>query len=201
MREKSVKECEECGKYNLRLASECDNCGHILPNQIVRVAENLDFNPNFSKKEEVLIENNNASDEFVVCSECDTINDITAHFCKSCLNNLKKPNETNEDLNYEVREENKVNKIVILEGVEKITLTFSNDLNTFGRNNLEKDISVISRNHFNYQLINNLLYITDISTNGTFINGKRLNKNMPTLLNNNDTLMIANILFTVKYVS
>lgn len=59
----------------------------------------------------------------------------------------------------------------------------------------------ISRRHLviEYDDFQKLCYATDISTNGSYINGVRLNRNMRYELHQNDTLQIANESFSVEY--
>lgn len=59
----------------------------------------------------------------------------------------------------------------------------------------------ISRRHLliEYDDFQKLCYATDISTNGSYINGVRLTRNMRYELHQNDTLQIANESFSVEY--
>ena len=59
----------------------------------------------------------------------------------------------------------------------------------------------ISRRHLviEYDEFQKICYATDISTNGSYINGIRLKRNMRYELHQNDTLQIANESFSVEY--
>ena len=59
----------------------------------------------------------------------------------------------------------------------------------------------ISRRHIviEYDEFQKTCYVTDISTNGSYINGIRLKRNMRYELRQNDTLQIANESFSVEY--
>ena len=59
----------------------------------------------------------------------------------------------------------------------------------------------ISRRHLviEYDELQKICYATDISTNGTYINGIRLKRNMRYELHQNDTLQISIESFSVEY--
>jgi hypothetical protein len=58
---------------------------------------------------------------------------------------------------------------------------------------------VISSNHAKVTRANNEWFITDLnSTNKTYVNGVKLEPNVPVKINQNDVVILANITFTVR---
>jgi len=58
---------------------------------------------------------------------------------------------------------------------------------------------VISSNHAKVTRINNEWFITDLnSTNKTYVNGAKLEPNVPVKIKQNDVVMLANVTFTVR---
>lgn len=58
---------------------------------------------------------------------------------------------------------------------------------------------VISSNHAKITLVNNEWFITDLkSTNKTYINGTKLEPDIPAKIKHNDVIILANVTFTVR---
>lgn len=58
----------------------------------------------------------------------------------------------------------------------------------------------VSRRHARLELADGRLYITDLdSSNGTFVNGVRLNPYTPTLLHSGDDVLLARLAFSVTF--
>lgn len=58
---------------------------------------------------------------------------------------------------------------------------------------------VISSNHAKVTFANNEWFITDLkSTNKTYINGTKLEPDIPTKIKQNDVVVLANVTFTVR---
>jgi len=58
---------------------------------------------------------------------------------------------------------------------------------------------VISSNHAKVTKVNNEWFITDLnSTNKTYVNGTKLEPNVPVKIKQNDVIMLANVTFTVR---
>jgi hypothetical protein len=58
----------------------------------------------------------------------------------------------------------------------------------------------VSREHCALEMVAGRLQVTDLgSVNGTFINGTRLDPNIPHLLKNGDELMLGSLSITVRY--
>jgi len=58
---------------------------------------------------------------------------------------------------------------------------------------------VISSNHAKVTRVNNEWFITDLnSTNKTFVNGVKLEPNIPVKIKQNDVVILANVTFTVR---
>jgi len=58
---------------------------------------------------------------------------------------------------------------------------------------------VISSNHAKVTRVNNEWFITDLnSTNKTFVNGAKLEPNIPVKIKQNDVVVLANVTFTVR---
>jgi len=59
---------------------------------------------------------------------------------------------------------------------------------------------VISSNHAKVTRTNNEWFITDLnSTNKTYVNGAKLEPNVPVKIKQNDVVMLANVTFTVRF--
>ena len=58
---------------------------------------------------------------------------------------------------------------------------------------------VISSTHANVSRVNNEWFITDLkSTNKTYVNGVKLEPNVPAKIKQDDVVMLANVTFTVR---
>jgi len=58
---------------------------------------------------------------------------------------------------------------------------------------------VVSSNHAKITRANNEWFITDLnSTNKTYVNGAKLEPNVPVKIKQNDVVMLANVIFTVR---
>jgi len=58
---------------------------------------------------------------------------------------------------------------------------------------------VVSSNHAKVTRVNNEWFITDLnSTNKTFVNGAKLEPNIPVKIKQNDIVVLANVTFTVR---
>jgi hypothetical protein len=58
---------------------------------------------------------------------------------------------------------------------------------------------VVSSNHAKVTRVNNEWFITDLnSTNKTYVNGAKLEPNVPAKIKQNDIVMLANVTFTVR---
>ena len=57
----------------------------------------------------------------------------------------------------------------------------------------------VSRRHASFSFDRDSVLITDASTNGTFINGKRLEKLQPTAIHDGDTIRFADVDFEVRF--
>jgi hypothetical protein len=58
---------------------------------------------------------------------------------------------------------------------------------------------VVSSNHAKVTRVNNDWFITDLnSTNKTYVNGAKLDPNVPVKIKQNDVVMLANVTFTVR---
>jgi hypothetical protein len=80
---------------------------------------------------------------------------------------------------------------------DNLTLKFTLPI-TFGRNYQKelKNNSYISRKHCEIIEENNIIFVIDYSTNGTFINGKKITGK--TSINNGDKIKFANLEGTFK---
>ena len=76
-----------------------------------------------------------------------------------------------------------------------------NDVFTIGRrteSSLCLPVSAVSKNHAEITLDDGKLVITDLgSTNGTFVNGQRIDSNSPIIVDNGDLIQFASIVFRV----
>jgi len=101
--------------------------------------------------------------------------------------------------------------VVVTLPVEKIFLCHPDgwnmeivDGNILGRTNGPHSAAlgkfpVISSNHAKVTRINNEWFITDLnSTNKTYVNGAKLEPNVPVKIKQNDVVMLANVTFTVR---
>lgn len=92
-----------------------------------------------------------------------------------------------------------------INGEPGFTITITKKDFVIGKKETEVDASVpynkmISRKHCMVMIRNNELYVVDLhSSNGTFVNGARLEPNQPQVLKRGDVLRLANSDFTVNY--
>jgi hypothetical protein len=78
---------------------------------------------------------------------------------------------------------------------ETTTIPIELDLSDFG----EEALSV-SRNHARISIVNKRLYVTDLgSTNGTFLEGRKLRPNRPTLVYQDQVITVGKINITVLF--
>jgi hypothetical protein len=177
-------------KYKL-----CPLCGFKCTNlKLVRCPECKKGNlPSIIKDDEI----NNApqqtpaeeSNELIrICDNCGTKNKSNARKCTSCNEDISdiKPTPCIESIPGSAGYE-----LVSIDG--KFQFDITKPLYIIGRNNEFSEYlslkSFVSGIHAKITLLNNLVYLTDTgSTNGTYVNNKKIEKNIPVLLNDGDVI-------------
>lgn len=224
---KKVKACGECGFCNKWTRMNCSRCGNLIADvPITEVDDDLIEVPNFGLKErENGSEEENAKEERASargqkefrCKECGEINIFPPENgfvrCDKCRR-IYYPADAEQLI---VNREEQINparesgltadttKSLFFRSIlqrDDFVLTFTAERQLFGRENCEKDFirnnKFISREHFRYFYRDGQAYVEDISTNGTFINGKRLIKGKEYALNVGDILKVSNEELIVK---
>lgn len=213
------KQCPNCGRFNNKIESEC-SCGFDI-SEIYDFEELSDEelqknNDNPTRPIEVEEKQLEPKKTMIECPSCGAMNELNAFSCKDCGEKLVEEKKDNEG-KISFKEENFIRN----EDSKKTTL--ANELNfnvlynnqvfsfiangnalSFGRNSIStssfNEDKYISRQHFNYYYKNGFLYIIDVSTNGTSVNGQRLLKNLPTLIKDGDLITLYKKVIQIKYV-
>ena len=125
-----------------------------------------------------------------ICPVCKTENEENALLCVSCMEDISKEVPIEED-----------KKLILFSKETKITLTIKH-FDKIGRNHQQelKDFKTISREHCKVYFENGYWYIEDLgSTNGTFLNGKKLMPYQKARIKDEDEIKISSsITFEVR---
>ena len=199
---KQVKECPECGRYNHRRRESCEKCGCRLSGvQIIEVDENLNENPDFGlvvqpqdDGQGLFIEEQNKK---YVCNVCGVEYSIkrpdNVQYCEVCkhlvynpFNKLNAIEATPQSSPIASSEQTHIvpqfinMNFLSTTGAGSFCLSFDAEPKSFGRSACEIGCvsanNFISREHISYFLKDGNTFVVDISTNGTYINGIKLNK-------------------------
>lgn len=201
---KRVKVCE-CGKYNHYLAEECNRCGMVLSDFIKRVPKHLTEEEPQKKKDEPQEEKRKTEEptkkeqkQEKSCPNCKTKLQNIHFVCLEC--GYKLSGDLNQDDEEKIDLPQKSFCLKIFDDNINEVLTFKENKQTFGRNNMHKEhlYKTISRIHFEYYKEDDYMYIVDVSTNGTYLNGKKLTKKTPNRIYENDQITLANHRFNFK---
>lgn len=173
-----VRVCEICGTLNEVHLSECKNCSEDLAyTAISEIEENINSNI-----EEQSI--NNSVEEQSVVKDVENKDD----------------NNKNSNIKKTMVLSNK--KMVNRNDGKEIEIPFTGAL--IGRDgNVEVEyfdsFPYISNSHIIAEYILDDLFITDVgSTNGTKVNGKRIDKGQKIKVNNGDVIQLANVEFIIS---
>lgn len=181
---KNVIKCESCGSFMTIDDLKCNFCG------ITHFADN-----NFNEKNEKFI---------IICPNCATENEANSILCSNCGMSIEEEFPVLKENNYEDKTiciENSKNEIVFFDRTkaEPHTVSLNNGEEIkIGRNSifseLLSDNKYVGREHFILSFHDNVFWIRDISTNGTYINGQRIEKYKEIKLeNNSDIVLGANV--------
>lgn len=156
--------------------------------------------------------------EVRICENCQHHNDTNNLECEKCGFDLSFVVPTNED---DIKENsntssasdsttdgNNLNsekcKLVITSVDGQITIPISNEL-VIGRDGIEgayfDKSKYVSRKHAIFYIENGEVLLFDASTNGTFVNDKRLPKLTKVPINSSDKITFADVTFEVKYAN
>lgn len=173
-----VRVCEICGTLNEVHLSECKNCSEDLAyTPISEIEENINSNIEEQRT-------NNSTEEKSV------VKDTANKGNNSKSSNIKKTMVLNNK------------KMVNRNDGKEIEIPFIGAL--IGRDgNVEveyfESFPYISNSHIIAEYISDDLFITDVgSTNGTKVNGKRIEKGQKTKVNNGDIIQLANVEFIIS---
>lgn len=156
--------------------------------------------------------------EVRVCENCNHHNDINNLECEKCGFDLTFVIPTNEDdiektsnasssYNSNTEESNansEMCQLVITSVDGQITIPISNEL-VIGRDGIEGTYfdksKYVSRKHAIFYIENGEVLLFDASTNGTFVNDKRLPKLTKVPIKSSDKITFADVSFEVKYAN
>lgn len=188
---KRVKLCLNCKKYNEKKLEKCAFCGFRLEPDVYEVEDHI---TTFIDIETKPIE---VEHQTIPCIRCGHPVDTSVGVCSKCNKPIshKKPNQE-ERLKELVSIEPTINvkppTTAILTGPFTVRLSLSDTIQYFGRDyQTLESYALISRKHFSYQYINRELILIDLSTNGTKINGIRLEKGKPYTIKHGDRISVA----------
>ena len=211
---RKVKTCLFCNFYNDYRYSTCKKCGASLHDVIIEEIETLAEYAEVKNNEEHVNDIvDKCHNDFVrICPFCFEENDSDNEICYICNSNISniKPIKKNkvEEVNLEkplsneiVEEKTIISKRLILNNPD-INLEFVLvDKLLIGRKdflNLSADIcKYISRDHLLIKELNGFVNIKDISTNGSLINGIRMEKNKFYTIKTGDQITVYNVTFNV----
>lgn len=141
--------------------------------------------------------------EIRLCDNCGHINDVSSLECEKCSFDLTFVVPTIYKNNAIASENNALN-VWTFQAIDDKAVEFIVDKTiSIGR---EYDIlqeyfnksDFISRNHSRIFIEDNTLFIEDLSTNGTFLNGIRIIKSQKTEINVGDIIAFADLKFLIK---
>ncbi len=169
---KTVKICKDCGKYNNYKLYECAFCGANLNDDTVEVNDDefeVKSENKIEKEDTISVKSENSSVKSKVCPVCgyETVN----AWCDNCGNYLEELSENNLSSERKVTLKYKENTYSFNVGTSVLTI----GRNDFSNINSE-DVISISRKHIEIYFRDNKLYIKDISSFGTYLNGEKMVK-------------------------
>lgn len=211
---RKVKTCLFCNFYNDYRLSSCKNCGASLHDVIIEEIDTPDEFATVITKEECekcnIVENN---ENFVricpFCFEENKVGDDICYICNSKISHVSPIKRENRD---SIKFKNTSDHIGLEEGTiisKRLILRNSNinlefilvDKVLIGRKDflkLSQDIcQYISREHLIIEFANGMVTVKDISTNGSSINGAKVEKSKGYTIKTGDQLTIHNVVFDV----
>lgn len=196
---KIVKVCRDCGKYNSYKLYECAFCGANLEDDTIEVE---DSETEVKKKVEEVVEEKTVAkeepkkfkietNEVRVCPICGY--ECTNIWCDNCGNYLE---------GIEVKKEAEPSSSVVSD--LKFVLKYKNNqyefnadatIKTLGRNDFDnikdEEIISVSRKHLQYYVKQGNLYIKDISSYGTYLNGEKLENDKEYVVKNHSFIKLV----------
>lgn len=144
--------------------------------------------------------------EVRICEHCNFHNPINNLECEKCgydlsfiipisvedigIDSMVKPTEVEKKPTF---------KLVSLDGTYEIPIS---DGLMIGREGTHESFfeksEYVSRQHAIFSIENGIMYVMDASVNGTYVNGKKLNKLIKTAVSNLDKITFADISFEVR---
>lgn len=187
---KRVKLCMNCHTYNPKKMEKCLQCGFRLDPTIYEVEDDVThFHQEDIKKDEQVSQSKIEETILIDCPRCGSVIDSSLSVCPTCQKVI-----TEDIIRTSVHKEVKIKDVILLfkNGLQNFKLVVNEEKQFFGRDYPPfLEISTISRKHFIYYLKDNVVYIEDISTNGTKINQIKLFKQIPYPLKNHDRITLA----------
>ncbi|GEM_PF-2696510 len=207
---KKVKRCPNCGAYSKKVLDKCEKCGFKLDSNIFIVEDDIEYDPLFNITEPPVAETKeivqSANETIKLCPRCKMPVSISDLFCPICNKPLlSKPVEDNSDsIKIDIPQAPSTIKLRLKNPEAKLDLEVDDTTKSFGRYTIENvflnQSLTISRTHFKYTLKGSEVVIIDYSTNGTWLNGKKLTPQQEFPVHSNDVLTLANVIFEIEYV-
>ncbi len=198
------KKCPVCGKYNKHTKQSCF-CGADISNvfDYVSMSEEEAVKANESalppKEPGETTVLSTEKHDIRICEECGAANDVDAMNCKKCGALFIDTGHKAERRKDNIEEaQGSISKDCLPFHVVYAEKTFpfvaTKDKQFFGRENLSlpsfQGDHYISRKHIAYFYEGGYLYIVDVSTNGTFLNGAKLQRDVPVRVRSGDRISL-----------
>lgn len=182
---KKYKICPSCNSHNVPTLMECIDCETDLTG--VKVVD---------EKTEHLKDIINAEREMVRICDCGAENLSSSRKCISCREDIS-------DIIPKVKSEcnTKMPKYTLVSINDEFTFIITEDFHTIGReqemNEYLNSKTYVSRIHANITIVDNELFITNISgTNFTYVNNEKIPTNTPHLLHYGDEIGLGGFLLS-----
>lgn len=172
-----IRVCENCGFHNKIENLECEGCGYdlsfIIPVDEDELEQKKDAPSTKSTDGEIV--------GYGIDADCEESPNCTTCNDKNTVGSING------------------NCLIASSGQEAIEIE---DNLIIGRDGIAEPYlgssTYVSRKHAIFEIDNGKIYVSDASTNGTFINGRRLEKLVRTEIHDKDKITFADISFEVK---
>ena len=197
--------CDQCEAPNDIHAKICTKCGARIDNscEIVEIKDLDAYMKDLEQenKEEETSEVNKQSGDMIECPFCHALNEADELICTECNQPLDK-NIGNQPKATSSTCCKKEETCILKDQFEEKNLVFSNNYIYLGRNhncfsNMNSN-GYISGLHCVLWKIDNKYYLQDVSSNGTTLNGKKLNRGEVNEIKNGDSFALYT--YIIKFI-
>ncbi|MGN0805056.1 MAG: FHA domain-containing protein [Candidatus Coproplasma sp.] len=190
---RKVKACPKCRYYNGHKVDDCALCGTSLSDAIIELVEDgIEYAPAPIEQEVTKGQKEEPSKEgtYKICPDCGELNPPELVVCQECGTIIKdvplstKPNGEIKPANKPVFLQLRTGELEWNFGI--VSETVVGRLDFVGLSEYEKKF--ISRSHVKFTKDGDRVFIEDLSTNGTFVNGKKLSRNSLSEIHSGDSI-------------